>query len=106
MTGTFRCPRLTIAWSAGKIFLWARSPVAPKKTSASDDVGVKVVIQSATGMPGKPAPAALGSLGHVAPKRHNWGVAHARGRVNNARLTAALSVSRRPPAATRSKGRV
>src|SRR6266446_2469505 len=35
MTGTLRCPRLTIACSAGKIFLYARSPVAPKKTRAS-----------------------------------------------------------------------
>src|SRR5262249_49005464 len=36
MTGTVRCPRLTIACSAGKIFLYARSPVAPKKTRASE----------------------------------------------------------------------
>ena len=36
MTGTSRCPRRAIAWSAGKIFLKARSPVAPKTTSASD----------------------------------------------------------------------
>src|SRR5262252_3444634 len=36
MTGTLRCPRLTIACSAGKIFLYARSPVAPKKTRASE----------------------------------------------------------------------
>src|SRR5499426_2133222 len=36
MTGTFRCPRWTIACRAGKIFLYARSPVAPKKTSASE----------------------------------------------------------------------
>src|SRR5262249_18191640 len=35
MTGTLRCPRLTIACSAGKIFLYARSPVASKKTRAS-----------------------------------------------------------------------
>src|SRR2546428_2126725 len=35
MTGTLRCPRCTIACSAGKIFLDARSPVAPKKTRAS-----------------------------------------------------------------------
>src|SRR6266581_5306506 len=35
MTGTLRCPRCTIACSAGKIFLYARSPVAPKKTRAS-----------------------------------------------------------------------
>src|SRR5262245_24542477 len=31
-----RVPRRTIAYSAGKICLCARSPVAPKKTSASD----------------------------------------------------------------------
>src|SRR5271156_2766703 len=36
ITGTFRFPRFTMACSAGKIFLCARSPVAPKKTSASD----------------------------------------------------------------------
>src|SRR5712692_4436172 len=36
MTGTSRCPRRAIACSAGKIFLYARSPVAPKKTSASE----------------------------------------------------------------------
>jgi hypothetical protein len=36
MTGTSRWPCLTIAWSAGKTFLWARSPVAPKNTNASD----------------------------------------------------------------------
>src|SRR4030095_14485437 len=36
MTGTLRWPRLIIACNDGKIFLWARSPVAPKKTSASE----------------------------------------------------------------------
>ena len=36
MTGTSRWPRLTIACSAGKIFLYARSPVAPKNTNASE----------------------------------------------------------------------
>ena len=35
-TGASRRPRFTIAWSAGKIFLKARSPVAPKITSASE----------------------------------------------------------------------
>src|SRR4051794_30233952 len=35
MTGTSSVPRRTRAWRAGKIFLCARSPVAPKKTSAS-----------------------------------------------------------------------
>ena len=34
-----RCPRLIIACSDGKIFLYARSPVAPKKTSASEWIG-------------------------------------------------------------------
>ena len=34
--GTSRCPRFSIACSDGKIFLYARSPVAPKKTSASE----------------------------------------------------------------------
>ena len=34
--GTSRWPRRIIACSAGKIFLNARSPVAPKNTSASD----------------------------------------------------------------------
>src|ERR1017187_8558729 len=37
MTGTLRCPRFTIACSAGKIFFFERSPVAPKKTRASDE---------------------------------------------------------------------
>src|SRR5580698_11090026 len=36
ITGTFKLPRLIIACSDGKIFLCARSPVAPKKTKASD----------------------------------------------------------------------
>ena len=36
MTGTFRSPRFAIAYSAGKIILWARSPVTPKSTSASE----------------------------------------------------------------------
>ena len=36
ITGTLRWPRFTIACSAGKIFLYARSPVAPKKTKASE----------------------------------------------------------------------
>src|SRR4030095_1373098 len=36
MTGTLRWPRLIIACKDGKIFLCARSPVAPKKTSASE----------------------------------------------------------------------
>ena len=36
MTGTSRWPRLTIACSDGKIFLYARSPVAPKNTRASE----------------------------------------------------------------------
>src|SRR5262249_20649299 len=36
ITGTLRWPRRTIPCSAGKIFLYARSPVAPKKTRASE----------------------------------------------------------------------
>src|SRR5262245_8037018 len=35
-TGTSRWPRFAIACSAGKIFLYARSPVAPKNTRASE----------------------------------------------------------------------
>src|SRR5262249_24118299 len=35
-TGTIRWPRRTMAWSAGKIFLYARSPVAPRNTNASE----------------------------------------------------------------------
>src|SRR5579883_3144522 len=38
-TGTSSRPCFTIAWSAGKIFLYARSPVAPNRTSASDGLG-------------------------------------------------------------------
>src|SRR5688572_1412462 len=36
--GTVSRPRRTRPWSAGKIFLYARSPVAPKKTRASEGV--------------------------------------------------------------------
>ena len=36
MTGISNFPRLASFCSAGKIFLCARSPVAPKNTSASD----------------------------------------------------------------------
>src|SRR4030095_11947419 len=36
MIGMFRFPRSTSACNAGKIFLKARSPVAPKKTKASE----------------------------------------------------------------------
>src|SRR5262245_24734854 len=36
MMGTRSFPRLAIACRAGKIFLYARSPVAPNSTSASD----------------------------------------------------------------------
>src|SRR4029434_2278505 len=36
MTGTLRWPRLSMACNDGKIFLWARSPVAPKKINASE----------------------------------------------------------------------
>ena len=43
MTGTSRSPRLAIAWSEGKIFLYARSPVAPKNTSASECVSLIAV---------------------------------------------------------------
>src|SRR2546423_2290459 len=35
-TGTLRTSRRAIAYSAGKIILWARSPVTPNTTSASD----------------------------------------------------------------------
>src|ERR1035441_6796254 len=37
MTGTLSTPRLVIAYSAGKICWCAKSPLAPKNTSASDD---------------------------------------------------------------------
>ena len=37
ITGMSRLPRLASACRAGNIFLWARSPVAPKKTSASEE---------------------------------------------------------------------
>src|SRR5437879_7240805 len=36
ITGMSRRSRFVIEYSAGKIFLYARSPVAPKKTNASD----------------------------------------------------------------------
>jgi hypothetical protein len=41
-----RWPRFTIACSAGKIFLYARSPVAPKNTRASEGPSV-ITAQSA-----------------------------------------------------------
>ena len=34
-------PRFAIAYSAGKIILWARSPVTPNSTSASDGAAVR-----------------------------------------------------------------
>src|SRR5262249_25644542 len=40
MIGSVRCPRRIMFWRAGKIFLYARSPVAPKKTRASERVGL------------------------------------------------------------------
>ena len=43
MTGTSSWPRLAMACSAGKIFLYARSPVAPKNTSASERVSAIAV---------------------------------------------------------------
>src|ERR1039457_3726587 len=36
ITGTVSAPCFTMLCRAGKIFLWARSPVAPKKTNASE----------------------------------------------------------------------
>src|SRR5450432_997138 len=43
MTGTAKSPRLIMPWSDGKIFLYARSPVAPKNTSASAATGLPPV---------------------------------------------------------------
>ncbi len=40
ITGMSRLPRLASDCRAGNIFLWARSPVAPKKTSASEERSV------------------------------------------------------------------
>src|SRR6202021_819635 len=40
ITGTSRWPRFTMACRAGKIILYARSPVAPKKTSTSEFVTI------------------------------------------------------------------
>ena len=48
ITGTSRLPRLASACRAGNIFLWARSPVAPKNTSASEE-GVFDAMPSFTG---------------------------------------------------------
>src|SRR5262252_6617074 len=42
ITGMSRWPRLIIACKAGKIFLYARSPVAPKNTRASEFVSLIV----------------------------------------------------------------
>src|SRR5256714_14840744 len=43
MTGTSSRPCCTIACNDGKIFLYARSPVAPKKTSASER-GASIIV--------------------------------------------------------------
>src|SRR5207247_181211 len=51
ITGTLSAPLLTIAWSAGKIFLKARSPVAPKSTSASDGPRILAPFLLSFGMP-------------------------------------------------------
>src|SRR5262252_8418781 len=42
MTGMSRWPRWIIACKAGKIFLYARSPVAPKNTRASECISLIV----------------------------------------------------------------
>jgi hypothetical protein len=42
MTGISRCPRRVIACSAGKIFLYASSPVAPKKTERVSTPGAHI----------------------------------------------------------------
>src|SRR5215475_2412668 len=42
ITGMFRLPRFAIACKAGKIFLYARSPVAPKNTRASECISLIV----------------------------------------------------------------
>src|SRR6266481_6361749 len=49
-TGALRAPRFTMACSDGKIFLYARSPVAPKKTSASEWEFVTIVSSSHFGL--------------------------------------------------------
>jgi hypothetical protein len=47
--GTFRTPSLIILCRAGKIFLWARSPVAPKKTNASERLEVVDAMEAPLG---------------------------------------------------------
>src|SRR5262245_31470336 len=44
ITGMSSVPRRTIACRAGKICLYARSPVAPKKTSASDCSAMRLAL--------------------------------------------------------------
>src|SRR5262245_40649866 len=43
ITGTLRSPRLTMLYSDGKTFLWARSPDAPKNTRASEGTGLDAI---------------------------------------------------------------
>src|SRR5580692_1735395 len=57
--GTVSRPRRTSDWRAGKIFLYARSPVAPKKTRASEGVQFSVAMGielTQTGERHQPAP--------------------------------------------------
>src|SRR5262249_20425715 len=58
ITGTLRWPRRTIPCSAGKIFLYARSPVAPKKTRASelDAFMIDSLFRGFSDMPADPKP--------------------------------------------------
>jgi hypothetical protein len=44
MIGMSNAPPRASAWRAGKICLYARSPVAPKNTNASDEIGAKLAI--------------------------------------------------------------
>src|SRR5206468_8732141 len=44
-TGTLSAPRFTIACRAGKIFLKAKSPVAPKNTKVSEWEEFRVIFQ-------------------------------------------------------------
>ena len=64
--GMSRSPRRVSACSAGKIFLYARSPVAPKKTNASD---LDTVMRS----PGSYPAGGSTNLGDGSPSRQRFG---------------------------------
>src|SRR4029077_10847273 len=72
ITGILRSPRLVMEYSAGKIFLYARSPVIPKNTSASEGTRIMGSSMSGIGPPGGSASCTrrYGSARVVLPVAH------------------------------------